>query len=399
MDDDSADLLPGDVPTVPRKGDGKLEDAVQDFLQAWLVEHQPEISASYFSPRSFTCLAEYGPQSGRVVNAGNAPYVAAKDLAKISKAIVPVTTTAQAVRPESLQGRDVKAMKQPYMTTFAVYQVSNSVAADFECDPDQAYDEQEKSRAAGTEGKKENYFAAVFRLKGAKSTSDVITLLWAKESKVWKIVAWQVEPAKGKPGTTPDTRRGVSVAAARPPKEKVTADPAVLQATHDFLHTWLVNDDYDGASKYVSRSCDACVGLYLAEGEKPPNTQDEYAAYIRKTLNQVAQKVGKVEHLREALEPIRASHDDLKTVEHAGEHAYTLVAVPDEHEALFLCNKRSRANQYAPEDETTPAKNYGHYYATLFTFRTPGEHSAALTLLWGKENGQWKIISYEVVTP
>jgi hypothetical protein len=271
------------------------------------------VSASYFSPRSFTCLAEYGPQSGRVVNAGNAPYVAAKDLAKISKAIGPVTTTAQVVRPESLQGRDVKAIKQPYMTTFGVYQVSNSVAADFECDPDQAYDDQEKSRAAGTEGKKESYFAAVFRLKGAKSSSDIITLLWAKESKVWKIVAWQVEPAKGKPGATPDTRRGVSVAAARPPKEKVTADPAVLKATHDFLHTWLVNDDYDGASKYVSQSCNACVGLYLAEGEKPPNTQDEYAAYIRKTLNQVAQKVGKVQHLREALEPFRARRQDDET--------------------------------------------------------------------------------------
>src|SRR6516164_720076 len=36
--DVTADLLPGDVPPIPRKGDGKLEDAVQDFLQAWLVE-------------------------------------------------------------------------------------------------------------------------------------------------------------------------------------------------------------------------------------------------------------------------------------------------------------------------------------------------------------------------
>jgi hypothetical protein len=401
VDDDSADLLPGDVPPVPRKGEGKLEDAVQDFLQAWLVEQKPEISASYFSPRSFTCLAEFAPQSGRVMNAGNAPYVAARDLAKISKAIGPVTAPAQVVRPESLQGRDIKAMKQPYMTTFALYQVSNGVAADFECDPDQAYDEQEKSRASRTEGKQGNYFASVFRLKGAKSTSDAITLLWAKESKVWKIVAWQVEPDKSKPGATPDTRRGVGITAAGPEKAKATAkvkaDPAVLQATHDFLHTWLVNDDYDRASAYVSQSCNACVGLYLAEGEKPPSTPDEYAAYIRSTLNRVAQKVGKAEHLREALEPIRATHEDLKTVEHVGEHAYTLVAVPDELEASFLCHKRSTKEPYAPDESGT--MHYGKYYATLFTFRTPGEHSAAMTLLWGKENGQWKIISYEVVTP
>jgi hypothetical protein len=116
-------------------------------------------------------------------------------------------------------------------------------------------------------------------------------------------------------------------------------------------------------------------------------------------LNKVAQKVGKVQHLREALEPVRADHEDLRTVPNAGENAYTLVAVPDELEGLFLCSKRSETNEYVPGDETTSAKNYGHYYATLFMFRTPGEHSAALTLLWGKENGQWKIISYEVATP
>ena len=397
VDDSDAELLAGDVPPVPRKGEGKLEEAVQDFLQSWLVERKPELSASYFATQSFACLAEYGPQSGRVVNAGNAPYVAAKDLASISKAIGPVSTTAQAVRPETLQGRDIKAMKQPYMTTFALYRVSNGVAADFECDPDQAYDELEKSRAAGTEDKLGKYFASVFRLKSGKTESDAITLLWTKEGKVWKIVAWQVEPAEGKPGATPDIRRGAT-AAKRPAKTKVTAEPAVLQATHDFLHTWLVNDDYEKASTYVSQSCNACVGLYLGEGEKAPATAEEDAAYIRNTLNRVATKVGKVQHLSEALEPIRASHDDLQTVAHPGEDAYTLVAVPDELEALFLCSKRSKANPYV-EDDDAKAKSYGKYYATMFTFRTPGEHSAALTLLWGKEGGQWKIFSYEVVTP
>lgn len=399
VDDSDAELLAGDVPPVPRKGEGKLPEAVQDFLQSWLVEQKPELSAAYFATQSFPCLAEYGPQSGRVVNAGNAPYVAAKDLASISKAIGAVSTPTQAVRPESLQGRDIKAMKQPYSTTFALYQVSNKVAADFECDPDQAYDELEKSRVAGTENKLGRYFASVFRLKSAKAASDAITLLWTKEGKYWKIVAWQVEPAEGKPGTTPDIRRGVSAAAAkRPAKTKVTAEPAVVQATHDFLHTWLVNDDYEKASTYMSPSCNACVGLYLAEGDKAPATAEEDAAYIRNQLNRVAQKVGKVKHLHEALEPIPASHDDLLTVAHPGEDAYTLVAVPDELEGLFLCSKRSKANPYVEDDETT-AKRYGQYYATMFTFQTPGEHSAALTLLWGKEKGQWKIISYEVLTP
>src|SRR5215467_2678903 len=87
VDDPTANLLPGDVPPAPAKGDGKLEDAVQDFLNSWLVEQKPEFSAAYFATRSFSCLAEYAPGTGRIVNAGNAPYVAAKNLSVMSHAI------------------------------------------------------------------------------------------------------------------------------------------------------------------------------------------------------------------------------------------------------------------------------------------------------------------------
>jgi hypothetical protein len=394
--DSDAELLPGDVPTTPRKGEGKLEDAEQDFLQAWLVEGKPEVAAAYFSPRSFACLAEYAPQSGRVVNAGNAPYVAAKDLASTSKSIGKVSSVPQAVQPESLTGRDIKAMKQPYMTTFSLFQVSNGAAADFECDPEQAFDEYDKARTSGKENKQGTYFASVFRLKSAAGKSDAVTLLWTKEGKYWKVVSWELEPSEAKPGATPDVRRAAAVA-KRPVKEKYAADPAVVQATHDFLRTWLVNDDYQRASSYVAQSCDACVDLYLAEGEKRPATAEEYSAAIRKAMNAVAQRLGKVEHLHDALEPVRPAHEDLRIVEHAGEGAYTLVAVPDELESSFLCQKRSAKDPYVGEEGD--AKHYGKYYATLFMFRTPGEHPAALTLLWGKDGGQWKILAYEVVTP
>ena len=84
-------------------------------------------------------------------------------------------------------------------------------------------------------------------------------------------------------------------------------------------------------------------------------------------------------------------------MEHTGEHAYTLAAVPDELEPSFACHKRSAKDPYVSDDSGT--MHYGKYYATMFTFKTPGEHPAALTLLWGKESGEWKIISYELVTP
>ena len=81
---------------------------------------------------------------------------------------------------------------------FSLYQVSNGVAADFECDPEKAFDEFDRARVAGTAAKFGRYFAAVFRLKAGKGKSDAITLLWTKEGKYWKVVAWDVEPEEAK---------------------------------------------------------------------------------------------------------------------------------------------------------------------------------------------------------
>jgi hypothetical protein len=399
MDDTKPDLLPGDVPPIPRKAEGKLEDAVQDFLQAWLVEKKPEFSASYFSPRSFPCLQEYGPRAGNEINAGVAPYVAAHRLAVTSRALGGVTSLQAAVQPASLDERDIKLIKQPYPSTFSLYQVPNGVAADFECDPAKAFDDFDSSRISGTAAKYGQYFAAVFRLKTPGSKNDAITLLWTKEGKYWKVVAWEIEPGDAKPGAIPDTRQRRRLATATPAKARVSADPALVAASHDFLHAWLVDDNFNRAATYISPRCNDCVNAYLAGGEKPPATTEEYSAYIRKAMSTVDKNLGKVQNLQDALEPARAEHEDLQVVEHAGEHAYTLVAVPDYLAGSFLCDKRSSKNPYAPADASAQPKDYGNYYAVLFTLRAPGDHPAALTLLWGKENQKWKIIAYEVVTP
>jgi len=159
-----------------------------------------------------------------------------------------------------------------------------------------------------------------------------------------------------------------------------------------------VADNFDQAATYFSPRCDECVNLYLSEGEKPPSTPAEYAAYLRNALTTVGKNVGTVPHLRDALEPVQADHEDLRLVNHAGEGAYTVIAVPDYLAGSFLCEKKSVHHPYEPAADNAQQKSYGNYYATLFSLRTPGEHPAALTLLWGKDGGQWKIIAYELTT-
>ena len=75
-----------------------------------------------------------------------------------------------------------------------------------------------------------------------------------------------------------------------------------------------------------------------------------------------------------------------------------MVAVPDHLAELFLCDAESSQHPYT-ESADPLQKIYGHYYAVLFSLRTPGEHAGALTLLWARENEQWKIIAYEILAP
>jgi len=387
----------GEIPAIPRRGDDKLEAAAADYLTAWLVEQKPNLSAAYLDSLSYSCLEEYGPDSGKVVSAGVAPYLAANEMAEVNRAIGKVNALEDAVEPLTLHDRNLKPMKQRYQTAFVLYQVSNGQAAEYMCDPDRAFDDFDKMRAEGSTNKYGSYFASVFRLKRPKANSDAVTLLWRKAGKYWKVIAWDVEPEEATPDKIPDVRRRRAAAKAGSAETQASADPEFVHASRDFLHSWLVADNFDHATSYFSQRSDSCVLAYLPPDRPAPSTGADYAAYLRSAMTSVGKDVGPVQHLSEALEPVQPQHEDLKVVRHEGEGAYTVVAVPDYLAELFLCDQESSKHPYdSPDPER---KAYGNFYATLFSLRTPGEHSAALTLLWAKENERWKIIAYELQAP
>jgi hypothetical protein len=181
----------------------------------------------------------------------------------MSHAIGKVASLQEAVQPSSLNDREIKPVKQPYAATFALYQLPDGVAADFECDPEKAFDEFDQARVSGKTKKYGSYFASVFRLKAPKGKSDAITLVWAKDSTYWKVVSWEVEPEKAKPGAMPDTRRGQTVAAASgPEKAKLKADPGVVKTSHDFLHTWAGRRQLRRRDMFLREAMPAWCGIW-----------------------------------------------------------------------------------------------------------------------------------------
>ena len=254
------------------------------------------------------------------------------------------------------------------------------------------YDEARLTRKNAKFGR---YFGAVFRLKPPHGEDDTITTLWTREGKYWKVISWDLETPGSKPAPAPDTRPQLKAVA----EERISGDAGFLQASHKFLSAWLVKDNFDLAASYFSPQAYGCVGSYLPMNSPEPKTPAESVAYLRQSLTTIAKDVGTVHHLHDATEPMEPDHDDLKLVAHADQDAYTAVAVPESLLPSFTCEKQMSPPREDPATAESAPKDYGKYYAVLFALKTPGDHPAALTLLWSKVDGQWKVVSYAIVTP
>lgn len=386
----------GEVPPIPRKGDQRVEDAVNDFLTSWLVDQKPEIAAAYLSAQSFSCLEEYGPQAGKEINAGVAPYLAARDMAATNQLMGKPANLQAAIKAATLSDPNVKFVNHKYGDAFALYQMSKAIAADFECDPERAFSDFESSRVSGKKVKSGNYFGSVFQLKPTSGKGDTITMVWSRQGKYWKVVSWDIEPDDSKPEAVPDTRH-LSTSAETEQTTPIQANPDFLRASDQFLRLWLVADDFSAAVRYFSQASNDCMNRFLQPGEKATKTGDEYTVHLRNALSIVGKDVGRTQHLRDTIEPTAPDHADLKVVRHKSDDAYAVVAVPDSLADMFSCKNRSSSNPYDASLQGAPT--YGKYYATTFAFRTPGDHPAALTFLWTKEGSDWKIIAYQMVFP
>ena len=88
----------------------------------------------------------------------------------------------------------------------------------------------------------------------------------------------------------------------------------------------------------------------------------------------------------------------LLLVKHPNESAFAVVAGPDHLGEGADCARRARGEE-VENRETTTIRNSGNYFATGFQFRVERGRGASLVLVWAKENGEWKIVAYDVATP
>ena len=176
-------------------------------------------------------------------------------------------------------------------------------------------------------------------------------------------------------------------------KPSVLALPRVPRAgkqnidvmANDFLSAWLVEGDVMAAMGYVSERAYACI----AQDADDPSAVDRGMAPFQLLTNLKAARdtLGRPTSLAGLIVGVRLATPALKVVQQPHHAQFVLYSVPDDVAAAFDCETRM-----TPGGAKKPARQYGNYFGS--TFFVNGHADQRVALLWGKENGYWKIVSW-----
>jgi hypothetical protein len=181
--------------------------------------------------------------------------------------------------------------------------------------------------------------------------------------------------------TAADTGPGVVGIPRTPRAGKKNIDVMV----NDFLTAWLVEGDAMAAMGYVSERSYAC----LRQGMDDPSNFDLGQAPFQLLggLKAAHDALGTRASLDDAIVGVRPTKPGLRIVTQPHHARVVITMVPDDIAAALDCE-----SGLMPGDASKTARAYGNYFgATLFI---KGSRDQQLSLLWARENGYWKIVSW-----
>jgi hypothetical protein len=377
----AVDERSGLIPSKPRIGDQKIEEMVNDFLKAWLVDGDMLAAMSYVSDRSYACVAQDGddPLS---VDRGIAPFVLLSSLKAAKEALGPRTSLNDLTVGVNLPIQALRVVNQPHHAQFVIYSVPDDIAARFDCESRVTLGDPKTVRR-----KYGNYFGATFYVNAPDGKNHSVALLWGKDGEYWKIVSWKSEPA-GEDTPLPDATPEVKIA-------RVKADPSLVQAARGFLESWLIRKDYDTAFRYLSPKSYACYNLNRPPNAPAANSPGDAGREIRAALERSGNAVRPARRLNQVVEGVQAVNPAVRILDHPDSGAFALASVPDALAEVLDCAAPERRQQFNADS----APVYGQTFGMNIRFLTKEGEAPVVRMLWLKEADAWRITVYGVELP
>ena len=180
----------------------------------------------------------------------------------------------------------------------------------------------------------------------------------------------------------PDTASALAL-----PKVPRAGKKDVQVMARDFLQAWLVEGNVVAAMGYVSSRAHAC----LAQDAPDPSAFDRGLAPFQILVNLKAahDALGQRASLDGLTTAVAVAIPGMKATRHADQANFALYEVRPDVAAKFDC-----ASRLTPGSAATRPGSAGEHFGTVF--RIAGSRKdVSVALLWAKEDGYWKIASWQ----
>ena len=158
---------------------------------------------------------------------------------------------------------------------------------------------------------------------------------------------------------------------------------------NEFLTMWLIRRNRQRADDFLVKRPIVCANIDDDSQNETVTGQiaiREFAFLLDAGLRAKA----KPRSLEDAVASLEAWDPDLALVDHPYKQLFSLHGVQRDEAQEYICERRRLAG-----DQNA----YGEFFMTVFTLKLAKESGGGLELLWVKEDGQWQIISYDVLEP
>jgi hypothetical protein len=381
----SNDVTSGRAPIIPvdprLTANQGIDASVHDFLKSWVVDRQPQNSIAYISPLSYPCLESIATKKQKPIQPGMVRFNTLIAMNQFNVSIGQVTSVGDVFEAATNWKPNLKGVKNAYPAEFRLVEVPSDMAQYQEC---------VQSQEEGGKKEKWQFYAIAIRGKLGDGRNKLMSLLWTKEGRYWRIIAIRIDDGSDV-GITPE-----NVAASAPVPNsnpaQIAGDSNAVKDITAFYQYWVGKRDPAGAMRYVSERSYPCLSSSSEkdEGMKP-------ADRIRKALTDALARVPEGTNLSDLMSSVQPVNELVRPVDQPNSNAFAIMAVPDQMTNSFLCQRRQFPEKTL-ELQPSDAK-YGTFYLSASQLNYGEEESPALLLLWTNENKQWKVVAWAVEVP
>jgi hypothetical protein len=161
-------------------GDLQANQAVHDFLAAWLLRGDFKSASSFVSPIAYACFdPPLEPAQGK--------QALISALSEVRKTLGPRAALTNYMEPFVPEDSSFRLVTHREQDAFAILSLPRSAAEGFLCGK-----EQKPADASAPDQTYGRYYVASFRMRVLDGEPAALYTLWTQQEHGWKIVAWQL---------------------------------------------------------------------------------------------------------------------------------------------------------------------------------------------------------------